>query len=71
MSLIIITPLWLAQLGFVLPLGPFESAICVAFGLIFLLGVFLGHVSGKFWLFSGIQALIIALITTFLIYVIA
>jgi predicted membrane protein (TIGR00267 family) len=71
MSLIIITPLWLTQLGFVLPLGPFESAIGVAFGLIFLLGVFLGRVSGKFWLFSGLQTLIIALITTFLIYVIA
>ena len=71
MSLIIITPLWVVQLGFELPLGPFQSAIGVAFVLIFLLGVFLGRVSGTFWLFSGLQTLIIALVTTFLIYVIA
>ena len=71
MSLIIITPLWLAQLGFVLPLGPFELAIGIAFVLIFLLGVFLGRVSGTFWLFSGLQTLVIALVTAFLIYVLA
>ena len=71
MSLIIITPLWLAQNGFELPLEPFQSAIGVAFGLIFLLGVFMGQVSGTFWLFSGLQTLIIALITAFLIYLIA
>lgn len=71
MSFIIITPLWLVQLGFELPLGPFESAIGVAFVLIFFLGVFLGRVSGTFWLFSGLQTLIIALTTTVLIYVIS
>ena len=71
MSLLIIAPLWLAQIGMELPLDPFELAICVAFLLVFLLGVFLGKISDTFWLISGVQALIVATITAFLIYLVA
>ena len=67
-SFIIMTPLWLAQAGMVVPFGPFEAAIACAFGMIFFLGVFLSSVSGTFWLLSGMQALLIAVLTALLIF---
>lgn len=70
LSLIIITPLLLTQLGYSLPFNPYEAGIGIAFFLIFLLGVFLGRVGGTFWLVSGLQTLLVALITTVLIYLI-
>lgn len=70
-SLAIILPLWLARYGVALPLAPLEAAIGIAFMLIFLLGVFLGKVSGVFWLVSGLQALVIAVLTSTLIYFVA
>jgi predicted membrane protein (TIGR00267 family) len=60
MSLLIIAPLWLAQLGVPLPLAPLHASVAVAFVVIFLLGVFLGRVSGKFWAWSGLRAVLIA-----------
>lgn len=36
--------------------------------LIFTLGVFLGNISGRFWLYAGLHALGIALLTVVLIY---
>ena len=67
-SLLILTPLWLANVGFSLPLSPLSSAISMAFILIFLLGVFLGRIAEISWLRSGIQTLLIASATVFLIY---
>ncbi len=69
-SLIIIVPLWLTQNGYPIPLGAIETAIGLAFGIIFLLGVFLSNVSGRFWLISGLQTLAIALLTSFFIYLV-
>ncbi len=66
--LLIISPLWLAQAGFSVYISPLYAAIAIAFFLIFLLGVFLGRVSGISWLRSGIQTLLVALITVLLIY---
>jgi predicted membrane protein (TIGR00267 family) len=70
-SLLIISPLWLEQAGVILPVEALEAAIGVAFLLIFFLGVFLGTVSGVFWLYAGLQALVIALLTSLLIYVVS
>jgi predicted membrane protein (TIGR00267 family) len=70
-ALLIITPLWLSQAGFALPLAPLELSIVVAFGILFLLGVFLGRVSGRFWLWSGIRTLLIALLTAGVILLIS
>ncbi len=62
-SLLIISPLWLAQSGVNFFIAPLYVAASVALFLIFLLGVFLGQVSGRsFWL-SGFKSLIIGLIT--------
>jgi len=62
-ALLIMTPLWLSLAGIALPLSALESSIALAFVTLFLLGAFLGTVSGRFWLWSGVHTLIIALIT--------
>lgn len=68
MSAIILIPLWLSNAGILLPLSPLHSAILIALLLIFLLGAFLGRISGISWLRSGIQTLVVALLTAVLIY---
>ena len=60
LSLLIIAPLWFAAY---LPLPPLTAAIAIALAVIFFLGVFLGQVSGMFWLWSGLRTLLIALAT--------
>jgi len=67
-SLLILTPLWLSNAGVVLPVPPLYAAILVAFLLTFLLGVFLGRIAGISWVRSGIQTLLIAILTATLIY---
>jgi predicted membrane protein (TIGR00267 family) len=59
-ALVIICPLWLAQAGLVLAFPPLESSIALAFAVLFLLGAFLGTISGRFWLWSGLRTLVIA-----------
>lgn len=67
-SLLILVPLWLASIGFSLPVSPLYGAILVALVLIFLLGVFLGRSTGISWLRSGLQTLLVAVATAALIY---
>jgi predicted membrane protein (TIGR00267 family) len=67
-SLLIISPLWLSKAGMPLPLAPLHTAIVVALILIFFLGAFLGRIAGISWIRSGIQTLLVALITALLIY---
>ena len=62
-ALLIMTPLWLSQVGIALPLTALESSIALAFLTLFLLGAFLGTVSGRFWLWSGLRTLVIAVFT--------
>lgn len=67
-SLLIILPLWLARAGLPLPVAPLHAAIIIALLLVFLLGVFLGRISGISWLRSGLQTLLVALLTAALIF---
>ena len=67
-ALVIIAPLWFHAAGFSWGLAPIETAILVAFGVIFLLGVFLGRISGRFWLVSGLLTLLVAVATAGLIF---
>ena len=67
-SLLILLPLWLAIAGINLPISPLYFAVLMALLLTFLLGVFLGRISGVTWLRSGIQALLVAVITASIIY---
>jgi len=70
-SLLILIPLLLSNVGVILPLPPLYAAIVVALILIFFLGVFLGRISGVSWLRSGIQTMLVAVITAALIYLFA
>ena len=60
LSLLIISPLWLADK---LSLDPLPACLGAALAVIFFLGIYLGKVSGEFWLWSGLRTLIIALAT--------
>jgi len=62
-AMIIMTPLWLAQAGVALPVEPLEATIATAFLMLFLLGAFIGTISGRFWLWSALRMLLIALLT--------
>lgn len=66
-AFLIITPLWLEVRGVSLPLPALECAIGLAFVMIFLLGIFIGRVSGTFWLWSAVRTLLIAGLTAALI----
>jgi len=68
MSILILTPLIAANAGFELPLSPLYAAVLIALLLIFLLGVFLGRIADVSWLRSGIQTLLVAILTVTLIY---
>ena len=67
-SLLILTPLFIAKAGAALPVSPLYLAIMIALLLIFLLGVFLGRIAGVSWIRSGLQTLLVALVTITLIY---
>ena len=62
-SITIILPLWLAHHGMVFPISPFIVASFIAFINIFFLGLFLSKVSNTFWLWAGLKALAIAILT--------
>ncbi len=67
-SVVIIAPLWLVDTNLLhLPISAFSAAIINALILIFFLGVFLGQVSKRSWLWMGIRTLLIAMITVALI----
>lgn len=70
-SLVIITPLWLVRSEVDLPWPALDTAIGLAFVIIFFLGTFLGRVSGEFWLWSGIRTVCIALITAVIIMIVS
>ncbi|MET0094982.1 MAG: hypothetical protein ABW120_15700, partial [Sedimenticola sp.] len=57
--------------GIITPIPPLHSAILIALFIIFLLGIYLGRISGISWLKSGIQTLLVALLTIILIYLFA
>ena len=67
-SLVIILPLWLAPSIESFRTLPLESAFVIALIIIFLLGVYLGRVSQTFWLWAGLRTLVIATVTTALIF---
>ena len=67
-SLLIITPLFMARAGWLAASLALPTMIMLALLLIFALGVFLGNISGRFWLYAGMRALGIALLTIVLIY---
>ncbi len=71
LALLILVPLFVAQQhawpDFLAAVSPLDSAIISALSLTFLLGVFLGRVSDRGWLWTGLRALLIAIITATII----
>jgi predicted membrane protein (TIGR00267 family) len=67
-SLVILLPLWLAPSLEPFSTLPLESAFVMALIIIFLLGVYLGQVSQTFWLWAGLQTLLVAAATIALIF---
>ena len=61
---LVITPLWLAARGVPLPLAPLDAALINACLCLFLLGMYSGRLSGTFWLWAGLRAVLIALATS-------
>jgi len=70
-SLFILLPIWAAPLPFKLPFDALECALVLAASIVFLLGVFLGKISGTNWLWAGLRTLFIATVTAALIYFLA
>jgi len=66
-SLLIMIPLWLGLSGIRLPLAPLEASIALSLFMLFLLGLFLGRISGTSWLWMGIKAALLGLLTAGLI----
>ena len=71
MALAIIAPVWAAHAGLPLPLAPLHAALAVALVLVFLLGVYLGRISGTFWLWAGLRTLLIAALTAVLVMLVS
>jgi predicted membrane protein (TIGR00267 family) len=76
LSLFILLPLWFVNDGFSGSgifefMTPVELSLSLAMVVIFFLGVFIGKISGQFWLFSGLRTLLIAIFTGAIIYLIA
>ena len=67
LSLLILLPLFLADQQLLPGIPPIDASLSIALVLSFLLGVFLGRLSGRFWLWTGIRALLIALVTSLII----
>ncbi len=68
-SLLIITPLWLAQAGVLLPAPPLYLSIGIAALVIFVLGILLGRIADVSWVRSGMRTVAIAAFTVALIYI--
>lgn len=71
LAMLILSPLFMSQQQFwpesLSILSPLDFAIAIALLLAFLLGVFIGRLSGRFWLWTGVRALLIAVITASII----
>ena len=65
----ILMPLWLEVVGFGLTISAVDAGITIALLLVFLLGVYLGRISGTHWLWAGIRAALLAIATAGLILV--
>lgn len=65
---IILMPIWMAAAGMSLPASPIDLGLGIALVMVFLLGVFLGRIGRVFWLWAGLRALLLALVTVGLIH---
>ncbi len=69
-ALAVMMPLLLVRYGVTLPVNALQAAIGLAFFIIFLLGLYLGRISGSSLLWAGTRTLLIALVTAAIILLI-
>ncbi len=67
-SLLILFPFWVAPYSEPFETFPLESAVGMALIIIFFLGVYLGQISQTYWLWAGLRTLLIAAVTTAIIF---
>lgn len=70
-SLLILIPIFISKAGIFLPVSPLYIAIIIALVIILFLGIFIGRIAKISWWRSGIQTLLVALITATMIYLLA
>jgi predicted membrane protein (TIGR00267 family) len=66
-AVLIIIPLWLGHWSVALPIAPLAASQLMALVTVFLIGVFLGRVSGTMWIWAGLRTLAVAAATMLLI----
>ena len=66
-AVLVITPMWLTHTSVQLPLDALAAAQLMALASVFLIGVYLGRVSGTMWLWAGLRTLAVAALTVLLI----
>ncbi len=69
-ALIIISPFWLDRFDVPLPFPPLPLSLAIAFVTIFTMGLFLGKFSGSHWLWTGLRAVLIAVLTSLIILIV-
>lgn len=71
LSLLILIPLFVSNAGIYLPVSPLYIAIIIALVIILLLGIFIGRIAKTSWWRSGIQTLLVAIMTATMIFLLA
>ena len=64
---LILAPLWLTTHHFLDIPYPVDASIATALTLVFLLGIYIGKLSGTFWLWAGLRAALLAILIVILI----
>lgn len=62
-SILILSPLWVAGYSVSLPLPPLQLSFAVALVILFAFGMYLGRISGINWFWAGFRVMLIALVT--------
>lgn len=66
-AMLILAPLWLASSNSMVITAPVDLSIGIAMVMAFLLGIYIGRLSGTFWLWAGLRSSLLAIAIIFLI----
>lgn len=69
-SLLILAPIFIASQGVAMPLPPLELAMLISLVILFLFGVYLGHIGSVNLVWAGLRTLLIALATITIIFLV-
>lgn len=69
-SLLVLSPIWIASHEMYLPVAPLPAALVVAVLVMFAFGAYLGKIGGVNWFWAGVRVILIALVTAAIIVVV-